>query len=194
MYWMAEYLAGKAGVIVFTISASNNVSVGGYTRAHLDGYEMMVAENDNPRSVLHQRIHSYGLMGYSMGGGAVINAAKDLGDDVAAVIAMAPYNPERTLRSVTAGCLIMVGRNDSVASPSLNAQPAYQNLPDSIDKCLLQLSSFGHLNWVSNNGSSGNVPKELAGDWIDFIMNGNTSKKSSFTNPPATVVLNWNNL
>lgn len=194
MYWMAEYLAGEAGVIVFAISAQNNMTVSGYENAHHSGYEMMVAENNKSSSVLYQRIQNYGLMGYSMGGGAVLNVGNDLGGDVAAVIAMAPYNPDANLRSVEAGCLIMVGSNDSVASPNWNAEPAYEDLPDSIDKCLLEIRSFGHMSWVSNSGSSGNTPKELAGDWIDFVMNGNDSKKSSFTNPPSDVVLNWNNL
>jgi hypothetical protein len=54
---------------------------------------------------------------------------------------MAPFNPQANLRSFTAGCLIMVGSNDSVASPNLNAEPAYNDLPDSIDKCLLEIRS-----------------------------------------------------
>jgi hypothetical protein len=194
MYWMAQHLAGEAGVIVFAISARNNMTVGGYESAHRDGYEMMVAENNNSRSVLYNKIQNYGLMGYSMGGGAVLNVAKDLGNDVAAVIAMAPFNPEASLRSVTAGCLIMVGTNDTVAAAGFNAEPAYRNLPDIIDKCLLEIRSFGHLAWVSNVGTGGNLPKGLAGDWIDFIMNDNSSKRSSFKNPPAGVALNWNNL
>lgn len=194
MYWMAEYLAGQAEVIVFAISARNNMTVSGYENAHKDGYEMMVAENNKQSSVLYQRIKNFGLMGYSMGGGAVLNVGDDLGSDVDAVIAMAPFGPDSNLRSTTAGCLIMVGSNDSVASPNWNAEPAYEDLPDSIDKCLLEIRSFSHLNWVRNTGSSGNTPKELAGDWIDFAMNGNSSKKSSFTNPPNDVALNWNNL
>jgi hypothetical protein len=194
MYWMAEYLAGEAGVIVFTISASNNLLVSGYEKAHLAGYEMMVAENGNPGSVLHQRIQNYGLMGYSQGGGGAIDAAKDLGGAVDAVISMATYRPESELQSVTAGCLMMVGADDNIAKASRHSEPAYENLPDSIDKCLLEFDSFSHLKWVSNDESNGNIPKKLAGDWIDYTMNGNSSKKSSFTNPPGTVVLNWNNL
>jgi hypothetical protein len=194
MYWLAEYLAGTEKVIVFTISAANNMSVNGYEKAHHDGYEMMVAENNKQSSVLYQRIKNYGLMGYSMGGGAVINVGNDLGEDVAAVIALAPFNPETNLDNVSAGCLIMVGSNDIVSSPDWHAEPAYQDLPDSIDKCLLEFRSFSHLEWICNTDTSGDLPKELAGDWIDFIMNGNTSQRSSFTDPPNQVVLNWNNL
>ncbi len=194
MYWMAEYLAGQADVIVFTISASDNMTVNGYEKAHHDGYKMMVAENNTPSSVLYQRIKNYGLMGYSMGGGAVLNVATDLGDDVAAVIAMAPFNPDRNLQNVTAGCLMMVGENDLITNPDWHAEPAYGDLADSIYKCLLEFEGFGHLAWISNNGISGTLPKELAGDWIDFIMNGNTGKKDSFINLPDKVVLNWNNL
>lgn len=194
MYWMAEYLAGQADVIVFAISASNNMAVSGYENAHEDGYKMMVKENNNESSVLYNKMKAFGLMGYSMGGGAVLNVAKDLGDDIAVVVSMAPYNPDSVLQNVSAGCLIMVGSNDSVASPNWNAEPAYNDLPDSIDKCLLEIRSFSHLSWVRNSGSSGVTPKQLAGDWIDFVVNGNTSAMSSFTDPPSEVVLNWNNL
>jgi pimeloyl-ACP methyl ester carboxylesterase len=194
MYWLAEHLAGQAEVIVFTISAVNNNTVNGYEKAQYDGFEMMVAENNNRNSVLYQRIENYGLMGYSMGGGGAINAANDLGNDVAAVVALAPYNPQTFLNRVRAGCLIMVGSNDIVAPVRWNSEPAYKDLPNSIDKCLLEFRSFSHLSWIRNSSTRGNLPKELAGDWIDFIMNGNASQRSSFTNSLNQVALNWNNL
>jgi hypothetical protein len=194
MYWLAEHLSGEAEVIVFTISAANNMTVSGYTNAHLDGYDMMVAENNNSRSIVYQKISSYGLMGYSMGGGGVLNAGNDLGSAVDAIVAMAPYNPENRLNGVEADTLIMVGSNDLVASPLLNAEPAYNDLPDTIDKCLMEFRNFGHLQWVNNNSSSADTPKLLASDWLDMAMNGNTSKISTFLNPPFDVVLNRNNL
>lgn len=194
MYWLAEYLSGEADIIVFTISASNNMTVSGYTNAHLDGYDMMVDENNNSGSIVYQKISSYGLMGYSMGGGGVLNAGDELGNAVDAIVAMAPYNPDNNLSGVRAGSLIIVGSNDAVASPNLNAEPAYEDLPDTIDKCLMELWNFGHLQWVSNNSSSADTPKLLISDWLDMEMNGNTSNVSTFLNPPSDVVLNWNNL
>ena len=194
MYWLAEYLSQEADVIVFTISASNNMAVNGYTNAHLDGYDMMVDENNDPRSMVYQRIHSYGLMGYSMGGGGVLNAGNDLGGDVDAIVAMAPYNPENRLNKVEAGSFIIVGSNDVVAGPGLNAEPAYNDLPNTIDKCLMELRNFGHLQWANNNSNNADTPKLLISDWLDMEMNGNTSKISTFLNPPNDIVLNRNNL
>lgn len=194
MYWLAEYLSGEAGVIVFTISASNNMTVSGYTNAHLAGYDMMVDENNNSRSIVYRRISSYGLLGYSMGGGGALNAGDELGNDVDAIVAMAPYDPDNNLSGVRAGSLIIVGSNDSVARPIFNAEPAYMDLPDTIDKCLMELRNFGHLQWIDNDSFNANTPKRLISDWLDMEMNGNTSKVSTFLDPPYNVVLNWNNL
>jgi hypothetical protein len=194
MFWLAEYLAGQAEVIVFAISAENNLTVDGYADAHHDGYWMMVAENNNRKSVLYQRIENYGLTGFSMGGGAAINVADDLGDDITAVVALAPFDPRTNLRNISAGCLIMVGQYDIVAPAFWNSEVAYEDLPDSIEKCLLEFRFFSHLSWMHNNWPSGNLPKKLAGDWIDFVMNGNIDQRSSFANPANEVVLNWNNL
>lgn len=191
MYWMAEYLAGQAGVVVFAISAQNNMTVGGYESAHRDGHKMMIEENRNARSPLYNKLKNFGLMGYSMGGGAVLNVAQEIGKGVSAVVSMAPFGPQMNLSRVSAGCLIMVGKNDIVAGPNWNAEPAYQALPNTIEKCLLEFRGFGHLAWV---GVGGATQKELAGDWIDFTMNGNKTKRNMFKSPPMDVVQNWNNL
>lgn len=193
MYWLAEVLSQEANIIVFTISAANNMLVIGYTKAHLDGYEMMVAENNDPESSVYQRIHAYGLMGYSMGGGGVLNAGDELNDAIDAIVAMAPFNPDRNLNEIKAKTFIIVGQDDNVAGPTFHAEPAYGDLPDSIDKCLIELESFAHGQW-SNNTSSPNTPKLLISDWLDMAMNGNASKIETFLNPPNDVAVNWNNL
>jgi hypothetical protein len=193
MYWLAEYLSKEKNIIVFTISAVNNMLVIGYTKAHLDGYEMIVAENDNPESIVYQRIHSYGLMGYSMGGGAVLNAGDELGDAIDAVVAMAPFNPDRNLNGMIAKPLMIVGQNDLVANAKFHAEPAYDDLPDTMDKCLMELKSFFHSQW-SNNHSGADTPKLLISSWLDMEMNGNTDRIETFLNAPNDVTLNWNNL
>jgi pimeloyl-ACP methyl ester carboxylesterase len=194
MYWLAEYLSRQADVIVFAISASNNMTVGGYTEAHLDGYDLMVDENSDSESIVYQKIHSYGLMGFSMGGGGVLNAGNELGDNIDAIVAMAPFNPDNDLSAVEAGSFIVVGSNDSVAIPLLYAEPAFENLPDTMDKCLMELEDFMHGEWSNNNSSNADTPKLLISDWLDMEMNGNTDRIDTFLDPPDDVVLNWNNL
>lgn len=192
MYWLAEHLRDE-GTVVFAISARNNMTVGGYTSAHLDGFDLMGDENENPDSPVYHKIGKRALTGYSMGGGAVLDAANDLGGALDAVIALAPFNPESRLNDLDAAAIMIVGQNDSVAPPRFS-ENAYDAISDSTVKCLIELDDFSHMSWVDNTSSSGDTPRLLIADWLDLNLNGNTSKLSTFTNPPNDVVINENNL
>jgi hypothetical protein len=191
MYWLAEYLSRKAEIIVFKVEAENSTGVAGFTDAHLQCVQLMQSEDNDPESMVYQKIDKSGLIGYSLGGGAVLRAAAELGDELDAVVALAPYDPGDDLGDVSASALILVGADDQVAPPYY-AETAYMNLPDTIKKCMMQLESFPHLLWVHNTNASADTPKLLISDWIDLVMNGNSWKASTFTDPPKEVVLNWN--
>lgn len=193
MYWLAEYLSQEAGVIVFTVDAADNTSVDSFTDTHLQCFELMQSENANVESLVYQRIDKLGLIGYSFGGGAVLRAAAELGDRLDAVVALAPYEPGSDLDGACASALILVGANDRVA-PAHYSEAAYTELPDTIKKCMLQLESFAHLMWMNNTDSSAGTPKLLISDWLDLVMNGNTRKLTTFTDPSNDIVVNWNNL
>ncbi|AUM14442.1 alpha/beta hydrolase [Ketobacter alkanivorans] len=195
MYWLAGHLVENNDMVVFAISASSNTSVGNYERAHKSAVEMIESERNNPASPLYLRLDKLALMGYSMGGGAVLNAAHDLGSEVDAVVAMAPWEPSVFLGDVTADTLAIVGENDIVASPAY-AEGAYGNLPDGINKAFMKLDNFGHLQWVGNTGSSTNTvaAKQMISAWVDYNLNGSGSALNSLLNPPSAVKVNENNL
>lgn len=193
MYWIAEYLSKEADMIVFAVSAADNSAVSSYTQTHLQCFDVMKSENANSNSIVYDRIGKMALTGYSMGGGAVLNASHSLGDQVDSVVALAPYDPNSDLSGTTAPVLIMVGENDRIA-PKQHSENGYNALPDSILKCLLEFDNFRHLSWMNNTGSSGDEPKILIKAWFDFTLNGNEAARSTFSNPPDDVVLNWNTL
>lgn len=195
MYWLAEYLVENSDMVVFAITADSNASVGNYERAHKSAVEMIDSEYSNPASPLYLRLDKLALMGYSMGGGGVLSAAHDLGSQVDAVIAMAPWEPSLYLGGVTADTLTIVGENDIVAPPSYS-EGAYNNLPENITKARVELDDFGHLQWIGNTGSNANTnaAKHMIGAWLDYNLNDSATALGSLQNPPAAIKVNEHNL
>lgn len=192
MYWLGEHLRDE-GLVVFAISARNNLTVDGYTKAHLQGFDLMEEENGNTASLVYHKLDKRALVGYSMGGGGVLNAADDLADKLDAMVAIAPYRPDSNLSAVDAASMMIVGQNDTVAPPHYS-EDAFDAISDSTVKCLIELADFPHGYWMDNYDSSGTVPKQMIADWLDLNLNGNTAKLSTFINPPSEVVINENNL
>lgn len=195
MYWLAKDLVEQGNMVVFTISAQDNLSVPGYEAAQMSGYDMMQEANMDPANPLYLRLQQYALMGFSMGGGGVLNAGNQLGDQIDAIVALAPYSPNTDLSNVTADTLLLVGQNDAVAPPSFSAG-AYDNLPESISKAYMQLAIFDHLKWMNNTGSSNNskAVKKVIQDWFDFVLSGSSTARHSLLNPPQEIITNQNNI
>lgn len=195
MYWLAEHLVEESNLVVFAISANSNTSVGNYERAHKSAVEMIEIERLNPASPLYLRLEKVALAGYSMGGGGVLNAAHELGQQVDAVVAMAPWEPSVFLSQVTAETMTIVGENDIIAYPSY-AEGAYDNLSNNINKARMELGNFGHLQWVGNtsNNSNTRAAKQVISAWLEYHLNGNNNALSTLLNPPSAIELNENNL
>lgn len=195
MYWLAQTLVEEGDMVVFALSAQSNSSTASYTDAHLDAFDRMVGENSNSGSPLYLRLDKVGLMGFSMGGGGVLNASDNLGSDVDTVVSIAPYSPNTDLSNSTADTLLIVGENDSIA-PANFAEGAYANLPDTLNKALLELDNFTHLRWMNNYDDDNftQVAKQMILSFLDYSMNGNPNGADDIINAPAEIVLNQNTL
>ncbi|WP_290594506.1 MULTISPECIES: alpha/beta hydrolase [unclassified Ketobacter] len=195
MYWLAQYLVEQGNMVVFTVSAVDNLSVPGYESAQRSGYDLMQTANMDPANPLYLRLGKYALMGYSMGGGAVLNVGNELADAIDAIVALAPYSPNENLANVTADTLLLVGQNDIVAPPGFSAG-AYDNLPAGISKAYMQLANFDHLKWMNNTGSSNNskAARQVILDWFDYALSGSGSAQQALLNPPQEIITNQNNL
>jgi hypothetical protein len=180
MYWLAEYLS-KNGFIVFAISASNNLSVGGYENAHKGGVNLIKSENTRSGSPIKGKVKSIGLTGYSMGGGAVANVGNSLGSQVTVVVGMAPYAPSSFLWSMKAPTVFLTGGADIIAPSALNALPAYNSLPSSLKKALVSIALIDHLAWMLGGPSGAD---EYICAWLKYYVDGDATYKSTLNNPP----------
>jgi predicted dienelactone hydrolase len=187
MYWLANFLV-QQNFIVFAVSAVNNYSVTNYKLTQEDCFTLILSENENAKSPVYHKIGKIGLIGYSMGGGAVLNAAEELGTQIDAVVALAPWGPSTELGSVTAPTLILVGDGDTVAPADTYAKPAYDNLPVTIDKaCALIGNGFTHLDFNGDDDTVQHPAKVMVGAWLLYVLDGDAGALGTLTQPPLPV-------
>jgi dienelactone hydrolase len=178
MYWLADPIAAE-GMVAITVSAANNMAVSGYERAHKSGVAILQDENADPTSPLYGKIDSYGVMGYSMGGGGSVNAATDLGDEVETCIALAPYTPNPGANH-SAATLILTGTADTVA-PAYMGENAYREL-DYIDaRGYASMRGAGHMFWA-NNSSPGTADDYIVA-WLKYFGEEDTTYGATIENP-----------
>lgn len=175
MYWLAEALQA-GGIIALAISATNNSSIGGYENAHRGGLQIL-----RNSSSISSRLGKLGIMGFSMGGGAVINLGATDGVDV--VVAMAPFAPNTPSRSHDAATMILTGTSDTTA-PARMGEGAYNNLPSTTPRLYASLSGKSHTYWMTSGRKGSEVDFIVA--WSQYYLNGNQSAYSVFSQGPGS--------
>lgn len=177
MYWLAEPIAAE-GMVAIAVSASNSSSVAGYERAHKSGVAILQDENNDPGSPLYGKIASYGVMGYSMGGGGSVNAATSLGDEIETCIALAPA-PSSPGSNHAAATLILTGSVDMICPP-IYGSSAYEKL-DFIDaRGYASMVGKDHMFWA-NNYNSGSAEGYIIA-WLKYFGEGDTSYGTTIEN------------
>jgi dienelactone hydrolase len=83
------------------------------------------------------------LMGYSMGGGGVIEATSRR-TSIKASIPLAPWHTTKTFAGVQTPTLVIGAQNDTTAPVATHARPLYEGLPGGIDKAYLELRGAPH--------------------------------------------------
>jgi dienelactone hydrolase len=148
MYWLANSIAAE-GMVVIAVSAVNSTSTSGYAVAHKSGVAILQDDNADPTKPLYGKIGSYGVIGYSMGGGGAVNAATDLGDEIETCIALAPA-PSNPGSNHSAATLILTGTAD-MTCPASWGKSAYEGL-DNIDaRGYASMVGASHLFWANNS-------------------------------------------
>lgn len=170
MYWLARALQ-NGGIIALAITASDNMSVSGYQSAHEQGVELL-----KTNSQIGNRLGKIGIMGFSMGGGAVVNLGYM--DDVDVVVAMAPFGPNPRAGH-HAATMILTGTADTIAPASMG-RGAYNNLPDSVPRLYASVRGASHLLWMTSGSKGSEVDFIVA--WAQYYLNGAQSAYSVFAN------------
>lgn len=169
MYWLAEALE-DGGIIALAISARDNMSVRGYQSAHERGVEMLQTE-----SRISSRLGKIGIMGFSMGGGAVVNLGNH--PDVDCVVAMAPFTPNPR-NGYHAPTMILTGTADTTA-PATMGQRAYRSIPSSVPKLYGSVNGIGHMHWMRDGRKGAEVDYIVA--WAQYYLNDDTGAYNVFS-------------
>jgi dienelactone hydrolase len=84
------------------------------------------------------------VMGWSMGGGGSLIAARDNPSTIKAAVPLAPYNSSSNFSTVRQPVLIFACESDGTAPVSSHALPMYQSLPSTNDKAFAEVNNGSH--------------------------------------------------
>lgn len=178
MYWLAESIAA-AGMVAIAVSAENHHTIDGYGTAHKSGVAILQDENTDTSSPLFGKIDSYGVMGYSKGGAASLNAGTDLGDKIKTCIALAPWRPAPGVGH-RAATLILTGTADNIATPAMG-ENAYDSLSFLDDRGYASMAGKGHSFWT-DNFQPGSADDYIIA-WLKYFGQGDSLSGFILENP-----------
>ena len=159
--WWGPMLAsvGIITAIIETNTPEDNLEQ--RKEALIAGVELIKRENANSASPINNKIDEsqIAIMGHSLGGGASLQAAVELGDDIKAVIPLTPYccelgqSFEGDLNGVSTPTLIVAAAMDTIAPPETHSRLLYDAINPSTDKVYLEFAEGAH-GLPTNQGSN----------------------------------------
>ena len=140
--------------------------------------DFIKAENANPDSPVANKIdeEKIALMGHSMGGGAALAVAQELGAEIAAVVPLSPYcceagaSFEGDYATVTAPALVIASAGDEVAPPPAHARLLYDSL-GSEDKVYMEFAAGDHF-IVADGGPEHETMGRIALAFLKAYLDG----------------------
>lgn len=156
--WWGPALASLGYAVMILDTNSPTDGLAARSAALVAGVEFLKRENANPDSPLSGKFDTsrVAIMGHSMGGGAALAAAAELGDAIQAVIPLSLYccEPGGSFSADYAGldtpALIIASATDNVAPPAEHARLLYDAIGSS-DKIYLEFAEGDHM-IVANGG------------------------------------------
>lgn len=155
--WWGPALA-SLGYSVFILETNTPTdTLSARADALIAAVDFIKSENQNSTAPVANKIdpEKIAIMGHSMGGGASLIAATQLGDDIKAVIPLALYccEPGQSFSgdysSLTVPVMIVASAEDKVAPPADHAKLLYDSIAGS--KTYVEFASGDHM-FVSNSG------------------------------------------
>lgn len=158
--WWGPMLAsvGIITAIIETNTAEDNLDQ--RKNALIAGVELLKRENADEASPLTNKLNEnqIAIMGHSLGGGASLQAAQELGEEIKAVVPLTPYccelgqSFEGDLNGVTTPTLIIATADDTIAPPETHARMLYDSINSSTSKVYMEFAEGGHM-IPANQGS-----------------------------------------
>ncbi|MDD9891460.1 MAG: acetylxylan esterase [Gammaproteobacteria bacterium] len=186
--WWGPMLAsvGIITAIIETNTAEDNLEQ--RKNALIAGIELLKRENASEASPLTNKIDEsqIAIMGHSLGGGASLRAAEELGDEIKAVVPLTPYccelgqSFEGDLSGVSTPTLIIATADDTIAPPDTHARLLYDSINASTAKVYMEFAEGGHM-IPANQGSELETQGKYVYAFLKAHFTGDT-KYSDFIN------------
>lgn len=177
--WWGPMLASFGYAVFILDTNSPTDALGARNQALQAAVDFIRAENGSADSPIAGKIddNKIALMGHSMGGGAALRAADELGADVKAVIPLLPYccEPGQPFEGNLAGqdvpTLIIASAVDEVAPPAEHARMLFDSIADSTSKIYLEFSTGNHM-LTTNSGAELDTQGRYAMSFLKYHLDG----------------------
>ncbi|MBT8342061.1 MAG: hypothetical protein HKP58_19830 [Desulfatitalea sp.] len=182
--WVGEAIA-TAGMVACLVDAVENTTIPGYETAHETGLAILQAEENDPDSPLYGKLGDFGLIGYSLGGSAALKVGSDQGDQVKAVIALAPYDnvdysPEVDAIDLTAATMILTGAKDGTSTPDITSV-IFDGIPENVPRLYALVKRKRHLFWARNTNPG--QTDDLIVAWMKYYVERDGNYLGTIKNP-----------
>ena len=186
--WWGPALA-SLGIVVMIIDTNDpRDTFQPRKEAHIAAVEFLKGEIGNSESPISGKVdtNKLAIMGHSLGGGAALAAAEELGSEIKAVIPLMPYCCELgesfdgDYSGLTVPTLIFASSEDTVAPPAGHARALYDSIAGSTSKAYVEFAEGTH-NLPTNGGTELANQARFAFAWLKLQMDGNTAYAASFS-------------
>ena len=181
--WWGPMLAsvGIITMIIETNTTEDNLEQ--RKNALIAGVELIKRENANSTSPINNKVDEskIAIMGHSLGGGASLRAAEELGADIKAVVPLTPYccelgqSFEGDLSGVSTPTLIIATAEDTIAPPETHSRLLYDAINSSTSKVYLEFAEGAH-NLPTNQGSE----LQTQGTYVYAFLQSNFTGESKY--------------
>lgn len=185
--WWGPALA-SLGIVVMIIDTNDpRDTFQPRKEAHIAAVEFLKGEINNSASPINGKVDTtkLAIMGHSLGGGAALAAAQELGGEIKAVIPLMPYCCELgesfdgDYSGLTVPTLIFASSEDTVAPPAGHARALYDSIADSTNKAYVEFAKGTH-NLPTNGGTDLAAQARFAFAWLRLQMDGNAAYAVNF--------------
>ena len=186
--WWGPALA-SLGIVVMIIDTNDpRDTFQPRKEAHIAAVEFLKSEVGNSNSPINGKVDTskMAIMGHSLGGGAALAAAQELGSEVKAVIPLMPYCCELgesfdgDYSGLTVPTLIFASSEDSVAPPASHARALYDSIASSTNKAYVEFAEGTH-NLPTNGGTDLAAQARFTFAWLKLQMDGNVAYATIFS-------------